>query len=231
MLATTNRPEHVESSHAATPPAPGPSRLAVTKILANHASPTKMRSSRPLTDTEENKRRLALSSNPVWKTTSPPTVRSHVRKIAGRNQTLWCVYLLKYNNHHSAARRGKKKQSPQFDSQREAEAQIFATRYNLETKASRTLVDAQLLATEAETADPTTAPRPEKRRRVSNDPVDTRAKSMSQNPAIRNAVAAPVDMNPKGAGAFNRYNDDTSKFLDGCANMIKFNHCKTETKS
>jgi len=132
---------------------------------------------------------------------------------------MWCVHLLKYNNHHSAARRGKKKQSQQFDSQREAEAQIFATRYNLETKASRTLVDAQLLGTEAETADP----RPQKRRRVSNDPVDTRAKSMSQNPAIRNAVAAPVDTNPKVPGAFNRYNDDTSKFLDGCANMIKFN--------
>ena len=79
--------------------------FALAKITANHALPMKSWSTLALNDFEDTKRRLALSSDPIWLTTGVPTVQSFAqnakKKKKKKMKTGWHIHLLKYKTERS----------------------------------------------------------------------------------------------------------------------------------
>jgi len=178
-----------------------------------------------MSEEQATMRMLALSSNPVWMTTKEPTVRSVVRAVGrGRKKksaTKWRVHLLKYKTERQT--KGEKKQSSDFQTQHQAEANIFTFRYESESKKSRALVDEHILSLRQQGVLTPSPPPPKKKPRLS-DSSNSRAASMSQNPLIRHTEGAPMERNPKVPGVFNRFNSgQTDVYIDWCARQIQCN--------
>jgi len=200
--------------------------LAAAKIMANHASPKKRRSTQPMDALEDAKRMLALSSEAVWKTTGVPNTRPVIRPVGKgkkkKKTKKWRVHLLKYKT--EGQQRGDKKQSPDFETQHAAEANLFNFRYGLESKESKALVDEYILFLNKESDKKPAAQLPAKKPRLSNSSVDSRGSCMSQNPAIRHMPGAPMERNPMVPGAFNWYNsENTAVYVHWCARQIQRN--------
>jgi hypothetical protein len=173
-------------------------RLAEAQILANPASQKKRRSS-AISDLEEEKRKLALSDNSIWQGTGIPTVCRDKRKVKGKLVTRFRARLLKFDS--VADMRGRPVKTPQFASELDAVASIFAFRYGHETKESKDLVNTHVSCLERGD-EPPVVPR---RKKMKLSASKTRAASMTQNPAFRNSIDAPLNMNPKVPGHFNKY--------------------------
>ena len=61
-----------------------------------------------------------------------------------------------------------------------------------------------------------------KKRRLSKNASKARAATMTQNPAVRNSIDAPPNMNPKVPGPFNRYNEaERNHFIERCTRTIQ----------
>ena len=183
-----------------------PDALAAPKVLANHSSPRKRRSlQQQENDIDARRRKCALSSDRCWKTTSVPNVNTTKRP----NGTIdYYVKFLKYTK--SDMKKGSLKSSQKFNSQHEAEANIFQCRYKEETPASRKMVDEHLAKETSYPEKPmvstvnvvSTADQTIKKARFS------RSKAMSGAPQQRNTIGALPALNPKLSGPFNRYNTD-----------------------
>ena len=162
-----------------------------------------MRNAENVAELEEAKRKLALTPNSVWVTTGRPTVRSVQNILKGKPVTRFRVHMRKYSR--GSNKKGRPVQSPVFETQHDAEAAIFATRYKFETPTSKKYVDSYLIY--LETGDNMPAVPKLKKRRLSKDASKARAATMTQHPAVRHSIDAPPNMNPKVPGPFNRYNE------------------------
>ena len=111
--------------------------LAMAQIRANHVSPKKVRSAPRLAELEEAKRKLALSENSVWVTTGIPTVRPVQVALQGKLVTRFRVHMLKYSG--GSNKKGSQVQSPVCVTRNDAEAAIFATRYQFESPTSKNM--------------------------------------------------------------------------------------------
>ena len=182
-----------------------PDALIASKVFSNYSSPRKRRSQQPENDIDARRRRCALSSDRCWKTTGVPNVNATKRT----NGTIdYYVKFLKYTK--TDMKKGSMKSSQKFNTQYEAEANIFQCRYKEETPASRKMVDEHLAKETSSPEKPmvstavdvvsTTAKSTIKNGRFS------RAKAMSGAPQQRNSSLALPALNPKLSGPFNRYN-------------------------
>ena len=191
--------------------------LAKAQISANHHTPQKRRSS-AISDREEEKRKLALSDDSIWQGTGKPTVCRDKRKVKGKWVSRFRVRLLKYDS--VADMRGRPVKTPQFASELDAEAAIFEFRYYHETKESKKLVDRHVSCLERGDEPPVV---PERKKRCLSG--KTRAATMTQNPAFRNSIDAPLNMNPKVPGSFNKYNDSIERnpFIERLTKMVERN--------
>ena len=174
--------------------------LAKAQISANHHhTPKKTTSSPlpPLPDLEDEKRKLAQSVHSVWQWTGVPTVVTVASTLHGKPVTRFRIQLRKYSR---GDWNGIKKVSSLFHSEHDANAAMFAFRYDHETKQSKDLVDQHVSCLESGDEPPEV---PE-RKKIKLTARKTRAAAMTQNPAFRNSTDAPRNMNPKAPGSCNK---------------------------
>ena len=113
-------------------------------MMRNHTSPRKNRSDAPLSELEEAKRRLALSTDaPCWQATKEPIIRSFTWGAkGGKKKTKWCIHLRRYKSARQTIR--DRKQSSVFETSLLAEANLFHFRYSMESKMGKKQVDEQV---------------------------------------------------------------------------------------
>ena len=208
----TTRPLVAQAMSASTAGVADPSSaLSKSKQRANYTPAIRPRSKR--SEEGEVKRTLALGADECWKTTSGA-------RIEAKQRDGYCDYFCAVNKYSKKQRRskGSRKYSPSHRSQVEAEDALFKFRCDIESAASRKLVDIELrkrLGIIADDATEQPSARTSRAARRSSDNTPSPPKrikptipnDMSANPRYR--LLDPMgDRNPKIPGIYNIFSQN-----------------------